>query len=119
MGFAVTMAQHSSEKYIEHTFTYFVLVKNIEDKCGKFSWVSKGEELFVDLLETGSIQLATGTIFDEAFIPADRRQVHYRSSDNDTKASFSQQTHHIWPEDNGLTVHTELVGYNQDSLGGK
>lgn len=52
---------------------HLVLIKDVEDKRGELGGVPEGEELLVDLLEAGSIQLPTGAIFDEAFIPAGGR----------------------------------------------
>lgn len=54
--------------------TYFVFIKNVKNKGGKFGWVAKGEELLVDLLEPGSIQLAAGAVLDEALVPGKERK---------------------------------------------
>lgn len=54
---------------------HLVLIKDVENKRGKLSGVSKGEELLVDLLEAGCIQLPTGAVLDEAFVPEVANQV--------------------------------------------
>lgn len=56
---------------------HLVLVKNIEDKWGELGGVAKGEELFVDLLETCSIKLTTRAVFYEALVPGRGKTKHY------------------------------------------
>lgn len=50
--------------------TYFVLVEDIENKGGEFGWVAKGEELLIDLLKAGGIELPAGAVLDKALVPA-------------------------------------------------
>lgn len=52
-----------------YLITNLVLIKYIEDKGGKLGGISKREELLVYLLKAHGIQLPTGTIFNEAFVP--------------------------------------------------
>lgn len=52
--------------------TNLIFIKYIEDKGGKLGGISKGKELLIYLLKAHSIQLATWTIFNEAFVPEDR-----------------------------------------------
>lgn len=54
--------------------TYFVLIEDIENKSGKFGWVTEGEELLIDLLEAGGIELPAGTVLDKALVPANGGQ---------------------------------------------
>lgn len=54
---------------------HLVFIKDIENKRGELSGVSKREELLVDLLEARRVQLPTGAVLDEAFVPGNRDQV--------------------------------------------
>lgn len=49
--------------------TNLVFIKYVEDKGGKLGGVSEREELLVNLLKAHGIQLPTGTIFNETFVP--------------------------------------------------
>lgn len=49
--------------------TNLIFIKYIEDKWSKLGGIPKRKELLINLLETCSVQLATRTIFDEAFVP--------------------------------------------------
>lgn len=49
--------------------TNLIFIKDIEDKGGELCRISKWKKLLVNLLEAHSIQLPTGAIFDEAFVP--------------------------------------------------
>lgn len=51
--------------------TNLVFIKYIEDKGGKLGGISEREELLVYLLKAHCIQLPTGTIFNETFVPTD------------------------------------------------
>lgn len=48
---------------------HLVFVKDVENERGELGGVSKWEELLVDLLEAGRIQLPAGAVLDEAFVP--------------------------------------------------
>lgn len=54
-----------------NVLTCLVLIKDIEHEGGEFGWVTKGEELLVDLLEAGSIELPTGAVLDKALVPGE------------------------------------------------
>lgn len=53
---------------------HLIFIKDVEDKRGELSGVSEGKELFVDLLEAHGVQLSTGTVLDEAFVPNGRKE---------------------------------------------
>lgn len=46
-----------------------VLIEDIEDVIGKFSWISEGEELLVYPTELGLVELSAGAILQESFVP--------------------------------------------------
>lgn len=54
--------------------TYFVLVEDIENKGGEFGGIAEGEELLVDLLKAGGVELPAGAVLDEALVPAEEGQ---------------------------------------------
>lgn len=54
---------------LTNLITNLVFIKYIEDKGGKLGGISKREELLVYLLKAHGIQLPTGTVFNEAFVP--------------------------------------------------
>lgn len=48
---------------------HLVFIKDVENERGELGGVSKWEELLVDLLEAGRVQLPAGAVLDEAFVP--------------------------------------------------
>ena len=61
---------------------HLVLIKDIENKCGKLGGVPKWEELLVDLLEARRIQLPAGAVLDEALVPGGRDQARDGEGDS-------------------------------------
>lgn len=54
--------------------THFVLVEDVENKGGEFGGIAEGEELLVDLLKAGGVELPAGAVLDEALVPAEEGQ---------------------------------------------
>lgn len=57
--------------------TNLIFIKYIKDEWSKLGGVSERKKLLVYLLKAQSIQLAAGTILDEAFVPEKQNQNIY------------------------------------------
>jgi len=57
--------------------TNLIFIKDIEDKGGELCGISKRKELLVYLLKAQRIQLPTGTVFNEAFVPGTQKKHRY------------------------------------------
>lgn len=70
--------------------TNLIFIKHIEDKGSELGGIPERKELLVNLLKPCSIQLATGAVFDEAFVPDHNKaeiQVIKHRSNNVTDAT--------------------------------
>jgi hypothetical protein len=59
-----------TNKLLEVDSAVLVLIEDIEHIIGELVRVTKGEELPVDTPKLRLIELATGTVLQEAFVPA-------------------------------------------------
>lgn len=70
--------------------TNLIFIKYIEDKGGKLGGISKGKELLVYLLKANSIQLPTGTIFNEAFVPKKKKGAQKEINKRGYKMTYTE-----------------------------
>ena len=61
--------RESDDKLLKFDAAVLILVEDIEDIVCKLGGVAKREELLVDLLELGLVQLSTRAILDKALVP--------------------------------------------------
>lgn len=74
------------------SITNLVFIKYIEDKRSKLGGIPKREELLINLLEACSIQLATRTIFDEAFVPDQNKAEIMKQRSNNNHVTLALQS---------------------------
>lgn len=72
--------------------TNLIFIKYIEDKRSKLGGIPKREELLINLLEACSIQLATWTIFDEAFVPDQNKAEIMKQRSNNNCVTLALQS---------------------------
>lgn len=58
-----------TDKLFKIDLAALVGIEYIKDVVGKFSWISKGEELLVDATEFCFVEMTRGTVFLETFVP--------------------------------------------------
>lgn len=79
-------ALDSSTFQLLRSITNLVFIEHVEDKGGELGGISEREELLVYLLKAHSVQLPTGTVFNEPFVPTEtsREREYFRGEDSDT-----------------------------------
>jgi hypothetical protein len=58
-----------ADELLEVDSAVLVLVEDVEDIIREFTWIAEGEELLIDPTEFGLIELAGGTVLQEALVP--------------------------------------------------